>query len=83
MIEVRWMPTSVHVYNAIYVEHGDDLTVFASRTECAEHDDDEQHIETHWGFRGADAALIKNVRRGTRKQPDTTYYIAMVLPEDA
>ena len=78
-IEVDWILTSVHVYNAIYVEHRDELTVFGSRTECAEEEDDEQIIDTEWGFKGAGAPLIRSERRGTRRNPETRYFIARVI----
>lgn len=77
-IEVTWVPTNIHVYQAIYTEHHDALAPFGTRTEVATHDDGYEHVMTEWGFRGADAPIIKSVRTGQRKAPEFSYFIANV-----
>ena len=81
-METHWIPTTDLVYRTIYGKHHAELCVHGS---CTEMDDPEfpdspgrfsdvlPYILTEWGFRNADAPLIKSVRRGE----EWTYFIAL------
>ncbi len=83
-MEVTWHPTDKHVYGAIYREHFEEFGVFESYTAPegnAAHGVCYPRIETAWGFKGSETALIKSI--GTKqsveqKNYDYEYFIAIV-----
>jgi N-acetylglutamate synthase-like GNAT family acetyltransferase len=72
--EYTWKETSHEVYRAIFNQHKEDLSVFAT----ASYDD---YWLTEWGFKTADQPLIKSLRtvnKGCGVTPDEQvweYYI--------
>lgn len=63
-----WRATTGDVYYAIYNQHKDDFTVHETCTRM----EDGPYMLTAWGFRDADAPIIKCVRNGD----DFRYFIA-------
>ncbi len=81
-IRVKWIRTTPEAYRAIYVSHRDQLQVFGSFTNCHNNSQfGEHHIMTEWGFKDADAPLIKYDERGDG-EPVITHWIAQVNTED-
>ena len=87
MLNVCWVETSVEIYRAIYNRHREELTVFATCTESGpNHMGLPPLILTEWGFKEADAALIKSeCRAGTNEyrihhdpRDKWTYWLALV-----
>lgn len=77
-LSVTWLPTDKHVYGAIYREHAEQLSVFGTRTEMEGSEaHDGKYILTEWGFKDADAPLIRSINDN-----DTwTFWIALVREE--
>ena len=89
MLEVNWHPIEHGVYAAIYSTLHDQLSVFGTHTcmgGCEWHVG--QYVLTEWGFNGADAPLIRSIRKRppgdemTRHDDEWSYWIAEVKKED-
>ena len=83
-MHVVWIPTTPEIYAAIYRQHKDGASVFASCTDLDGRFGDPR-IETVWGFQGADCGLIRSV--GTEPQGQYhemskwEYYLAAVVAD--
>ena len=82
-IKQRWEKTDKHVYHAIYREHHENMSVFASCT-CPEGDlrlgYPNPYIVTEWGFSNANAPIIRSVatkKTHVQKEYDYEYWIAV------
>ncbi len=78
-----WKRTDKHVYGAIYREHYEEMSVFASCT-CPDGDLSlgytNPYIMTEWGFSNADAGIIRSVatkKTHDQKEYDYEYWIAI------
>lgn len=76
MNDVTWIETTREVYAAIYREHIGQLSVFGTISRPDDSWEGERHMMTEWGFKGADAPLIKHDERGTPAVHQ--YFIASV-----
>ena len=83
-IVVEWVPIEHSAYAAIWVCLNDQFTVFGTHTcmdGCEFHGPD-GHMLTEWGFKGANAPLIRSICNGDReKSASWTYWIARVRGE--
>ena len=83
-MDISWVPTDKHVYGAIYREHSEHLSVFAS---CTAPEGNPRlgitlpYMLTAWGFKDADAPLIRSIatkKSFEQEEYDYKYYIAVV-----
>lgn len=88
-METTWIQTEHAVYAAIYAVHSRDFTVFAT---CSVGDGGDGvlhstgYMLTEWGFKDADAPLIRSIAEGDRDEDGTdnrtwTYWIAAVTED--
>ena len=83
-MEVEWVPTEHAVYAAIYAVHHNDLSVFGTHTcvDGCEFHYGRGYMLTEWGFKDADAPLIRSVCDGDRETGEWSYWIAKVKGEE-
>jgi len=78
--EYKWIPTTLEVYLAIYNQHKDSFSVFETLTDM-EGRFGVPRIVTAWGFKTADAPLIRSEatkERGAVEWQKWKYHIALV-----
>ena len=81
-IIVDWIPTEHAAYSALYAVHHKELTVFGTHTcmeGCEWHS--RPYLMTEWGFKDADAPLLRSICDGDREDGTWTYYVAKVSME--
>lgn len=79
-----WVKTDKHVYGSIYREHKEDLMVFSTFSNPEpSHLSSQPQMMTEWGFKNADAPMIKSIVKWDHldrvKTETAEYFIARVF----
>lgn len=87
-VSVKWFPTDKHVFGVIFREHKPELTTFSSFSNPEPSElSSEPQMMTEWGFKGADAPLIKHRvywEHGNREMTELhEYWIAIHKGEES
>jgi hypothetical protein len=82
-LKYTWKKTTPEVYRYLRHTHWEEMQPFATITNLEGNSWlGERHIMTEWGFKGADAPIVKVDERGSIEKPEVTYWLAFVTKDD-